>query len=137
VIDLHVFSYGALNLKQSPWKQLKARRKVVLAVPPVPSLNENQSLTDKGCRRVCTLGRKCCDLVGNADYKDLNQKSRVMDKEENSPYDKDKQERLRKFKTQGILLFYILLVPVFIYNRLLTLFLYTKKIFLRVQFQGT
>lgn len=92
MIDLHVFSYGALNLKQSPWKQLKARRKVVLAVPPVPSLNENQSLTDKGCRRVCTLGRKCCDLVGNADYKDLNQKSRVMDKEENSPYDKDKQE---------------------------------------------
>lgn len=70
----------------------------MLTVPPVPSLNENQSLTDKGCRRVRTLGRKCCDLVGNADYKDLNQISRVMDKEENSPYDKDKQEKLRKFK---------------------------------------
>lgn len=69
----------------------------MLAVPPVPSLNENQSLTDKGCRRVRTLGRNC-DLVGNADYKDLNQISRVMDKEENSPYDKDKQEKLRKFK---------------------------------------
>lgn len=83
----------------------------MLAVPPVPRLNENQSLTDKGCRRVCILCRKCGDLVGNVDYKDLNQKSRVMDKEENSPYDKDKQEKLRKFKTQGILLFYILLVP--------------------------